>query len=128
MIRKVAFFAQPTGDIAAAKSFWGDLLGLELEVDYGGKWAEYRTPEGKTIALDSFSAEREGATPYLALETDDFEGDLQRLREAGVEVLMEPTHNKDEQGLDICSMAIVKDPAGNPLMLHQIADRRREED
>ena len=91
-------------------------LGLEKTAEYEDKWCEFDTPEGKSIALDTFSPE--GTPPYLALETDDIEAELARLKQAGVEVLMDVRDNK------VCKMAIIKDSEGNGLMLHQIAPDR----
>jgi predicted enzyme related to lactoylglutathione lyase len=116
MIKKVAFIGHRVKDMARAKKFYGELLGLEKTAEYEGKWCEFDTPEGKTIALDSFSPD--GTPPYMALETDDIEAELARLKEAGVEVLMDVQDNK------VCKMAIIKDSEGNGLMLHQIAPER----
>lgn len=116
MITKLAFVAHPTRDMAAAKRFWGALLGLKNSANYQDVWAEFDTPEGKSIALDSFSPE--GTHPYLALETDNIEAEIARLRAQGVTVL------KDTWDNQVCKMAIVADPAGNGVMLHQIAPDR----
>lgn len=116
MIKKVAFIGHRVQDMARAKRFYGELLGLEKTAEYEGKWCEFDTPEGKTIALDTFSPE--GTTPYMALETDDIEAELARLKQAGVGVLMDVRDNK------VCKMAIIKDSEGNGLMLHQIAPER----
>lgn len=87
MIKKVAFIGHRIQDIERAKQFYGELLGLRPTAAYEDKWCEFDTPEGKTIALDSFSPE--GTPPYIALETDDIEAEVARLKEAGVEVLMD---------------------------------------
>jgi len=116
MIKKIAFIGHRVQDMARAERFYGELLGLEKTAGYENKWCEFDTPEGKTIALDAFSPD--GTPPYLALETDDIEAELARLKEAGVEVLMEVRDNK------VCKMAIIKDSEGNGLMLHQIAPER----
>jgi predicted enzyme related to lactoylglutathione lyase len=116
MIKKVAFIGHRVGDMARAKKFYGELLGLEKTVEYEDKWCEFDTPEGKSIGLDTFSPE--GTPPYLALETDDIEAEVARLKEAGVEILMDVRDNK------VCKMAIIKDSEGNGLMLHQIAPER----
>ena len=44
--------------------------------------------------------------------------EVARLKEAGVEVLMDVRDNK------VCKMAIIKDSEGNGVMLHQIAADR----
>jgi len=116
MIKKIAFIGHRVQDMARAKKFYGELLGLEKTAEYEGKWVEFDTPEGKTIALDSFSPD--GTPPYMALETDNIEAELNRLKKAGVEVLMDIQDNK------VCKMAIIKDSEGNGLMLHQIAPER----
>jgi len=116
MIKKIAFIGHPVRDMARAQKFYGELLGLKKAVDYEGKWCEFDTPEGKSIGLDTFSPE--GTPPYLALETDDIEAEMARLKQHGVEVLMDVRDNK------VCKMAIIKDSEGNGLMLHQIAPDR----
>jgi predicted enzyme related to lactoylglutathione lyase len=116
MIKKIAFIGHRVQDMARAKKFYGELLGLEKTADYEGKWCEFDTPEGKTIGLDSFSPP--GTPPYMALETDDIEAEIARLKRAGVEVVMDVRDNK------VCKMAIIKDSEGNGLMLHEIAPER----
>ena len=116
MIKKIAFIGRRVQDIERAKKFYGELLGLEKTAEYEGKWCEFDTPEGKSIALDTFSPE--GTPPYLALETDDIEAEVARLKQAGVEIVMDVRDNK------VRKMAIVKDSEGNGVMLHQIAPER----
>ena len=116
MIKKIAFIGHRVEDMARAKQFYGELLGLDTPAEYEDKWCEFDTQEGKSIGLDTFSPE--GTPPYLALETDDIEAEVARLKEAGVEILMDVRDNK------VCKMAIIKDSEGNGLMLHQIAPER----
>lgn len=116
MIKKIAFVSHHSTDIEADKRFWGELLGLELTHDYGGKWIEFVTPDGKTIAIEQMSPE--GTPPTLALETDDIEAEVARLRAAGVEFLGEIMDH------EVCKMALAIDPSGNKVMLHEIAPDR----
>jgi predicted enzyme related to lactoylglutathione lyase len=116
MIKKIAFIGHRVQDMARARKFYGELLGLKQTAAYEDKWCEFDTPDGKTIGLDTFSPE--GTPPYLSLETDDIEAEVARLKGAGVEVLMDVQDNK------VCKMAIIKDSEGNGLMLHQIAPDR----
>ncbi len=125
MITKVAFIAYPTKDMNAMKQFWGEHLGLELDQDYGDMWSEFVTPEGKTLALDPHSGKLPDGKPYIALESDDIEADVQRLKDAGVTIAKDVWVNEHE-GREICRMAIVDDPSGNPVMIHQMADWRHE--
>ena len=124
MIRKIAFIAHPTRDIASSRKFFGEILGLESSADFGDMWAEFHTPDGKTIALDTMTPKNvESPSVYMALETDDIDAEVARLKDKGVAVLMD-TWSNEHEGKLICRMAVIADPDGNPIMLHQIADWR----
>ncbi len=114
MITKIAFVSYPCQDLTEAKKFWVETLGLKHAADYAeGKWSEVEGPDGKTIALDTFAPE--GSPPYLALETDDIDAEMKRLKEAGVKVVRDTWENEGA-----CKMALILDPAGHTLMLHEI--------
>ena len=116
MIKKIAFVSHRSTDIEADKRFWGELLGLPQSAAYEDKWIEFQTPDGKTIAIEQFSPE--GSPPTLALETDDIEAEVARLKEAGVKFQGDIMDNK------VCKMAFAFDPSGNMVMLHEIAPDR----
>ncbi len=119
MITKIAFVGHPVKDMDAAKHFYGELLGLKCSANHGDKWVEFDTPDGKSIALDTFSSQHAPETTvYLSLESDNIEAELSALREQGVKIV------KDVQDNKVCKMAWVEDPDGNVLMLHQIAPDR----
>ena len=100
----------------ADKRFFGELLGLEPTTKNPGKSAEFDAPDGKTIAVESQSPE--GTPCMLALETNDIEAEVARLKEAGVPFHGEILDNKT------CKMAFTQTPSGHPIMLHQMsADR-----
>lgn len=117
MIKKIAFVSHRSKDMEADKRFWGELLGLKQTNDFEGKWVEFDTPDGKTIAIEQFSPE--GSPPTLALETDDIEAEVARLKAAGVK--FHPDEIKDNK---VCKMAFALDPSGNMVMLHQISPDR----
>ena len=128
MIKKIAFIGHPTTDLAVSRRFYGEVLGLAHAVDYEEHWAEYHTPEGATIALDTISPKQvPNPTPYIALETDDIEAEVARLREQGVTVTVDTWTNQFPDGRPICKMAMIVDPGGNPIMLHEIAAWRAGE-
>ena len=127
MIRKMAFVGHPTRDIGRAKRFYGDVLGLKHSGDFGDRWSEFTTPGGKTIALDNYAPEFvDSPAPYLALETDDIEAEVARLKGAGAKVIRDVWANEGQDGREVCRMAVVLDPEGNPFMLHQTAAWRLE--
>ena len=116
MITKIAFVSHPTRNMKASRKFFGDVLGLKQTMSHEDKWCEFDAPDGKTIALDTFSPTNNG--PYLALETDNIEKELTRLRKRGVPVVMDLMDNK------VCKMAMIKDPNGHGIMLHQMEPGR----
>ncbi len=119
MIKKIAFVGHPSQDMEKAKQFYGELLGLKLDVEHGSQWMEFSTPDGKAIALHQVSEEQApGEGPYMALETDNIAEEVARLKAAGTPVLLETIDH------GTCKMAIVVDPNGNRLMLHEIAPER----
>ena len=125
MITKIAFFAQPTKNMSDMRRFYGETLGLALTGDYGDMWAEFDTPDGKSVALDPHSAQQPDASPYVALETDDIDAEVENLKSHGATIAKDVWANEHEGKL-ICKMAVVIDPDGNPIMLHQIADWRAQ--
>ena len=127
MLTKIAFVAHPARDMQTAKKFYGEVLGLETSADYGEMWCEFKAPDGKTVALDGASHKMvESPTVYMAIESDDIEADVARLKARGAQIAMDVWENKDEEGRGICKMAIVHDPEGNAVMIHQIAAWRAE--
>ena len=72
-----------TRDIAAARAFYGDVLGLDLLMDHG--WiATYGS--GATMAVQLSFAEQGGSgtpTPDLSIEVDDVDEACKRMVDAG---------------------------------------------
>ncbi len=126
MITKIAFVAHPTTDMGSMKSFYGDALGLKQSADYGDMWAEFDAPDGKSIALDPLMSKvLDAPAVYMALETDDIDAEVARVKEAGATIVKD-TWTNEHEGKEICKMALVNDPEGNLVMLHQIASWRAE--
>jgi catechol 2,3-dioxygenase-like lactoylglutathione lyase family enzyme len=72
-----------TEDVAAARCFYGDVLGLEILMDHG--WiATYGSSADMAVQI-SFA--REGGagtpTPDLSIEVDDVDAALERMKRAG---------------------------------------------
>jgi catechol 2,3-dioxygenase-like lactoylglutathione lyase family enzyme len=73
-------------DIAAAKSFYQDVLGLDVLMDHG--WiATYGLPTKMSIQI-SFATQggSDTPTPDLSIEVDDVDAALRCMREAGFPV------------------------------------------
>jgi catechol 2,3-dioxygenase-like lactoylglutathione lyase family enzyme len=76
----------PTQDIAAAKRFYQDVLGLELLMDHG--WiATYGSRDKMSIQI-SFASEGGSGTPTpdLSIEVDNLDAALERMKRAGIPI------------------------------------------
>ncbi len=82
--RIVANIAAP--DIAAARGFYGELLGLDLLMDHG--WiATYGSRAAMSVQI-SFASQGGSETPVpdLSIEVDDLDAALSRMRGAGIPI------------------------------------------
>lgn len=109
------FFVYPVTDMARARAFYRDVLGLAETANWEDKWIEYNIGSG-TLAISSVM---EGAQPgahagAAALETPDFEGAVEWLKAAGVRFSLEPMDT------GVCRFARFLDPDGNHIVLHRI--------
>lgn len=90
--RIVANIAAP--DPAAARTFYGDILGLEVVMDHG--WiVTFAAPATESRPQISIASEGGSGTPVpdLSIEVDNLEAVLQRVKAAGMVVEYGP---KDE--------------------------------
>lgn len=81
-----------TADTAAAKSFYMDILGLDLMMDHG--WiATYGTQEKMDIQI-SFASEGGSLTPTpdLSIEVDNIDDALERIKRAGIPIEYGPVN------------------------------------
>jgi catechol 2,3-dioxygenase-like lactoylglutathione lyase family enzyme len=114
VVERVDFVSFLTQDIPRAKTFYGEILGLELETE-GPDDMEFRAGQ---VTLDVFNPASQGQ-PFapnlggMALRVPDVAAARAVLESKGVEF----------QGgtLDtgVCHMAFFHDPDGNLLMLHR---------
>ncbi|WP_152396012.1 VOC family protein [Paenibacillus guangzhouensis] len=75
-----------TADITLAKSFYHDILGLELLMDHG--WiATYGSPDEMGIQI-SFASQggSNTTTPDLSIEVDDVDEAYVRMKESGFQI------------------------------------------
>lgn len=122
-IRGVDFVGVAVSDLTAAKRFYGDLLGIPCVGSFGDKWAEFDAGN-VTLALiegdQAAIAKRLEAGPYaaigVALAVPDIQSAVAELRQHGVPITMEPIESP------VCFTAMVQDPTGNWIWLHQRKD------
>jgi catechol 2,3-dioxygenase-like lactoylglutathione lyase family enzyme len=113
-VERVDFVSFLTQDIARAKRFYAEVLGLEIETE-GENDMEFRAGQVTLDIFDPTSIGQEFApSPAgMALRVADVAVARAELEEKGVEF--------DGETVDtgVCHMAFFRDPDGNALMLHR---------
>jgi predicted enzyme related to lactoylglutathione lyase len=117
-VSAIAFTGYPVTDIPRARAFYEQVLGLKSSTVFeheGRHWIEYDIGPG-TLAISNMSPDKwkpSADGPCIALDVADFPGAVSALRAAGVKFFIEPMDS------GVCHMAIVADPDGNALVIHQ---------
>lgn len=117
-IKDIAYTCYPITEVARARAFYETTLGLKSSVQFehaGKHWIEYDIGPA-TLAISNMAGENwkpSSDGPSAALEVEDFDEAVAALRAAEVRFAMEPMDS------GVCRMAIVKDPDGNSLAIHQ---------
>lgn len=115
-ITRIAFTLYPARDLARARRFYEQDLGLTKTGQFvEGRWIEYDLAGGCFALTDLVDDLQPSATAggSIAFEVDDVDALVTALRAKGVTVKVEPFSTP------VCRMAIVLDPEGNGLTLHQ---------
>jgi catechol 2,3-dioxygenase-like lactoylglutathione lyase family enzyme len=118
MIKEIAFVGYPVKDVKKARAFYEDLLGLTPSDEFGSTtdesvFIEYNIGSS-TLSIgkmDGWNPSPDG--PNAALEVDNFDELMTMLKEKGVTIVLEP------QTFPNCKMAVVRDPDGNQVTIHQ---------
>jgi predicted enzyme related to lactoylglutathione lyase len=116
---EIAFTGYSVTDMKRAKAFYEGVLGLKKSRAFGqhdgeDQWVEYDIGPG-CLALISGGGKDWAPSPMgtaAALEVDDFQGFVKRLRDSGAKFIFEPTETP------VCWMVVVADPDGNRVVLH----------
>ena len=113
-IKEVAFVFHPVTDIARARKFYEEFLGLksslQVEIGPGQWWIEF---DIAGVALAISNAVPGAPAASLTLEVADLDSALAAARAAGVPIAF------DVMEFPPCRLAAVKDPDGNQIGLHQ---------
>jgi catechol 2,3-dioxygenase-like lactoylglutathione lyase family enzyme len=113
-VERVDFVSFLTQDIARAKRFYTETIGLQIETE-GEHDLEFRAGQ---VTLDVFDPSSIGQ-PFapspagLALRVPDVDAARAELEAQGVEF------DGDTRDTGVCHMAFFRDPDGNALMLHR---------
>src|SRR5512137_1858235 len=113
-IKEIAFTVLPVSDVKRSRDFYISTFGLKETANWEDKWVEFDIGPG-TLAISTGDGQMtpgaKGA--MVALEVADLAACLSELRAQGVKVPGGPFESP------VCAGAVVEDPDGNQLMLHQ---------
>jgi predicted enzyme related to lactoylglutathione lyase len=113
-----AFCAYPVTDMARARAFYEDILGLKPASVFGpadgSKWVEYELGP-HTLAITNMSVDWKPSPNGggVALEVEDFDAAIKWLKERNVTFYAEPFASP------ICRLALISDPDGNSICIHK---------
>jgi catechol 2,3-dioxygenase-like lactoylglutathione lyase family enzyme len=119
-VRAVDFILVSVSDVERSRAFYRDTLGLTPGAEWAPFWYEFDAG-GTTIAIAKPPPEApqppfNGAGPSFALAVPDVPAALAEVRAKGVPVLQEG------QESSVCHTALIADPDGNLIWLHQRKD------
>jgi predicted enzyme related to lactoylglutathione lyase len=124
MFTKVAFTMYPISDVARARRFYEETLGLKrgsMGNQGDNYWIEYDLPAGGCLALTNFTGEQpsDSAGGTIALEVEDIEKLMADLKSKGVRFKSDIIHSP------VCRMAVCLDSEGNSILLHQLKPKAK---
>ena len=123
MFGKVAFTMYPVTDMARARTFYEETLGLgPSRSGAASPWVEFDLPDGGCLAITNVTQQEPSANAggTIAFEVDDLTGLIVGLKAKGV------AFPADDIESPVCRMAVCLDPDGNSIILHELksADER----
>jgi catechol 2,3-dioxygenase-like lactoylglutathione lyase family enzyme len=114
---EIAFVGYPVTDIKRARKFYEGTLGLKPTQVFGDDekaFIEYDIG-ANTLAIANGAPDWKpfGGGGSVALEVEDFDAAIARLKQDGFTLKVEPFESP------VCHMAVVPDPDGNLLCIHK---------
>lgn len=114
---EIAFTCYPVTDLKRARQFYEGILGLKEARFFGDAnkgFVEYDIGQS-TLAIGNGAPDWKPSAGggSVALEVDDFDAAITRLKASGCAFCLEPMETP------VCHMTIVSDPDGNSVMIHQ---------
>jgi predicted enzyme related to lactoylglutathione lyase len=117
MFSKVAFTMYPVRDMARARAFYEETLGLGPSRNGAtSPWVEFDLPGGGCLAITTVTDQEPSAKAggTIAFEVDDLAALVAELKARGV------TFPADDIESPVCRMAVCLDPDGNSIILHKL--------
>ena len=117
IVERTDFVSVPVEDMARARRFYADTLGLPAVGEQDAAWPEFQLGENVSLYLidpanigQAFTAPH---SSHIALRVPDVAATRAELEERGVEF------HGDILDTGVCHMAFFTDSEGNALMLHR---------
>jgi predicted enzyme related to lactoylglutathione lyase len=114
--RAVDFISYSVTDMDRSEAFYRDVLGLDVEVPRGEpdtRAAGYMELDAGGTAISLTVLPHLHPNAIVALAVEDVSAAIEELRGEGVQISMEPLETP------VCFMAVVADPDGNQILIHQ---------
>ena len=111
-ITEFAFIGYPVTNIARARAFYEDVLGLSCTTARPQS-VEYEVGPHTLMIASHPTMKPSSDGPSLALEVDDFDGAIVHLKRHNVPFVGEPFQSP------ICRGAFILDPDGNKIGVHK---------
>ena len=117
-VRAVDFVMYCTTEMKGTRDFYRELFGFRRGSEWNGFWSEFDT---KPIALclngPSSDPKWQWQGPaVVAFAVEDIHAAIEECRRRKVKILIEPVETR------VCWMALITDPDGNRICLHQRKD------
>ncbi|MBX2861152.1 MAG: VOC family protein [Vampirovibrio sp.] len=113
-VTEIAFTCYPVKDMARARQFYEEVLGLTLNyTGMNGSFAEYTVGDAAFCLWQTDELNPSPSGANIAFEVEDFDGTLAALKAYGLNYVINPVETP------VCHMAVVKDSEGNAINIHQ---------
>jgi catechol 2,3-dioxygenase-like lactoylglutathione lyase family enzyme len=114
-VRAIDFVVVNVSDVERSKQFYQDTLGMDFPVwEFSPRWQELDSPPVAFALREDKSSP--GMNAAIALAVEDVPAAIEELRAKGVPITIEPGES------DSCYSAMIQDPDGNLLLIHQRKD------
>ena len=117
--RAVDFVSYSVRDMDRSEAFYRDVLGLDVEVARGKpgtRAAGFMELDAGGTTIGLIQQPEFFPNAIVALAVEDVHAAVEELRGKGVPISMEPIETP------VCFMAVVADPDGNRILVHQRKD------
>ena len=115
-VKEIVFVGYPVTDLERARDFYERILGLNCTMDHPiddkVRWIEYDVGTS-TLAISNAWPPSGQSGPGAALEVDDIDAAVEKLRAEGV------TFKSEIMASPSCRFVGITDPDGNDLTIHQ---------